>query len=49
MIGPVAGFDVDEAEEIKNSGAVSISLGKRILRADTACVSLAYSIMEKFE
>lgn len=49
VIGPVAGFDVQEAEQIKNSGAVSISLGKRILRADTACVSLAYAIMEKFE
>lgn len=49
IIGPVAGFDDDEAEIIKNSGAISISLGTRILRADTACVSLAYSIMEKFE
>ena len=49
IIGPVAGFDIDEAEQIKNNGAISISLGKRILRADTACVSLAYAIIEKFE
>ena len=49
IIGPVAGFDFDEEEMIKQSGAVSISLGKRILRADTACVALASIIMNKFD
>ena len=46
VIGPVAGFDTDEAELIKKSGAVAITLGKRILRADTACIALASTIME---
>lgn len=41
LIGPVAGFDKDEAKNIVDSGAVSISLGKRILRADTATIMLA--------
>lgn len=49
IIGPVAGFDFDEEEMIKQNGAVSISLGKRILRADTACVALASIIMNKFD
>ena len=48
IIGPVAGFDKDEAELIQQSGAESITLGKRILRADTATIALASVIMEKF-
>lgn len=47
IIGPVAGFDVDEAKMIENSGAKPITLGKRILRADTATIALASAIMEK--
>lgn len=45
VIGPVAGFDEDEATQIKNAGAVAVSLGKRILRADTACVCMASILM----
>lgn len=41
LIGPVAGFDKDEAEKIVSSGATSVSLGQRILRADTACIMIA--------
>lgn len=48
LIGPVAGFDEDEAELIIKNGALSISLGKRILKADTACVAMATLIMNKF-
>ena len=49
IIGPVAGFDTDEAEKIVKSGAVSVSLGKRILKADTACVAMASIIMNKLD
>ena len=49
VIGPVAGFDVDEAEEIIQNGAISISLGKRILKADTACIAMASLVMNIFE
>ena len=47
VIGPVAGFDVDEAELIERSGAKAVTLGKRILRAETATISLASVIFEK--
>ncbi len=47
LIGPVAGFDKDEAELIIKSGAKAVSLGKRILKADTATIALASVIMEK--
>ena len=49
VIGPVAGFDVDEAEKIVQNDAISISLGKRILKADTACITMASLVMNKFE
>lgn len=40
VIGPEGGFDLSEAEAIKTAGAVSVSLGKRILRAETAALAL---------
>ena len=46
IIGPVAGFDKDEAEQITSAGAISISLGKRILKADTATIMLASLITD---
>ena len=49
IIGPVAGFDKDEANLIIKSGAKSISLGKRILKADTACIALASLITNYFD
>ncbi|MFV9511014.1 16S rRNA (uracil(1498)-N(3))-methyltransferase [Tepidibacillus sp. LV47] len=36
VIGPEGGFSEKEIEEAKKRGATSISLGKRILRAETA-------------
>lgn len=45
IIGSEGGFDCDEAEKIKNAGAITVSLGKRILRAETAVIALA-SIMQ---
>ena len=47
LIGPVAGFDKDEAEFIEKSGAKGVTLGKRILRADTAAIAIASVIFEK--
>ena len=40
IIGPEGGFSDEEAERIQKSGAVSVSLGTRILRAETAAVAL---------
>ena len=36
MIGPEGGFDDREAEELQNAGAKIVTLGKRILRTETA-------------
>ncbi len=36
IIGPEGGFAPEEAEMLQNSGAKSVSLGKRILRTETA-------------
>lgn len=46
IVGPVAGFDNDEAQLIIKSGGVPVTLGKRILRADTATIALASAIMQ---
>ena len=49
IIGAVAGFDVDEAKKIVDSGAISISLGRRILKADTACVAIGSILMNSLK
>ncbi len=41
IIGPEGGFEPKEAEDIINLGFDSVSLGKRILRAETASIFLA--------
>jgi 16S rRNA (uracil1498-N3)-methyltransferase len=41
IIGPEGGFDPLEIEKIKSMGFSSMSLGKRILRAETAAIYLA--------
>lgn len=38
FIGPEGGFDIEEVKHLNDLGFKSISLGKRILRAETACV-----------
>ena len=40
IIGPEAGITLDEVEFLKKSGAIEVSLGKRILRAETAAIIL---------
>lgn len=49
IVGPVAGFDVDEAQKIIDSGAISISLGRRILKAETAAVAIGSILMNSFK
>lgn len=39
VVGPEGGFSLDEAESLINAGAKSVTLGKRILRAETAAVA----------
>ena len=39
LIGPEGGFSEREVKEIKSVGGVSVSLGKRILKTDTAAIS----------
>ena len=36
IIGPEGGFDITEVDQCRAAGAVSVSLGKRILRTETA-------------
>ncbi|MDO5088684.1 MAG: RsmE family RNA methyltransferase [Leptotrichiaceae bacterium] len=38
IVGPEGGISDEEAEFLKKTGAVEISLGKRILRAETAAI-----------
>ncbi|RRD40666.1 16S rRNA (uracil(1498)-N(3))-methyltransferase [Leptotrichia sp. OH3620_COT-345] len=38
IIGPEGGISLEEADFLKKTGAVEISLGKRILRAETAAI-----------
>ena len=40
IIGPEGGITLNEVEFLKKSGAIEISLGKRILRAETAAIIL---------
>ena len=39
LIGPEGGFSLNEIEKAKSSGAEIISLGKRILRTETAAIT----------
>mgnify|MGYP002627310539 CR=1 FL=1 len=40
LIGPEGGFSPNEVLEIKSAGGISASLGKRILKTDTAAISV---------
>lgn len=44
VIGPEGGFDNSEIKKLLENGFESISLGKRILRAETAAISLLSTI-----
>ena len=45
VVGSEGGFSKEEAENAKTIGYQWISLGKRILRAETACVALTAVVM----
>jgi len=47
IVGPEGGFKVDEMRAIKNLGAKVITLGKRILRAETASIVLSTLVLDK--
>ncbi len=45
VIGPEGGFDCAEAESLKAAGALTATLGKRILRTETAPIAALAAIM----
>lgn len=45
VIGSEGGFNAEEAERLRNIAGGSVTLGERILRADTACVSVVSVLM----
>lgn len=45
VVGSEGGFSESEIEKLKNANAKSITMGKRILRAETASIALASVIM----
>lgn len=45
IVGSEGGFSEDEIAKIINAGAHSITMGKRILRAETATIALASVVM----
>lgn len=49
IIGPEGGFEPSEADELIEKGAVSVSLGKRILRTETAGMAALAQIMYELE
>lgn len=49
FIGPEGGFDDDEVELLRTSGAKVITLGKRILRTETAGMALMAVLMYRLE
>lgn len=49
VIGPEGGIDEPEAEKMIEAGAISVSLGKRILRTETAPVAISAIIMYELE
>lgn len=49
VIGPEGGFTEEEIKQAEEAGAISISLGKRILRAETAGIVAAANIIYHME
>lgn len=49
FIGPEGGFEPSEIEKAKEMGAVPVTLGKRILRTETAGVAVLTSIMYEYD
>ena len=49
LIGPEGGISEQEIEEAKASGAKIVSLGKRILRTETAALAMLSILMYHIE
>lgn len=49
IIGPEGGFDKEETKELEDFGAKAVSLGKTILRTETASIALISMILYEFE
>ena len=49
LIGPEGGFDPLETEKLLGSGALSVTLGKRILRTETAGMAMLSQILYELE
>lgn len=49
IIGPEGGLTEKEVEAAKSAGAVSVSLGRRVLRTDTAAIATCATIMYELE
>jgi 16S rRNA (uracil1498-N3)-methyltransferase len=45
IVGGEGGFSKEEAEKLSALGVVPVTLGKRILRADTACAAVCAAIL----
>ena len=45
FVGPEGGFDAEEVEEARASGVAVVSLGRRILRGETAGLAMAAAVM----
>lgn len=49
IIGPEGGFEKEEVEYLAKQGAQVVSLGKRILRAETAAIVVGGILIHEFE
>jgi 16S rRNA (uracil1498-N3)-methyltransferase len=49
FVGPEGGWTPEELETLRSKGAVEVSLGKRILRTETAGLAALAMVMAKYE
>ncbi len=49
FIGPEGGYDASEAELVRSIGAVPVTIGKRILRTETAGAAVLAMLLYQFE
>lgn len=49
FIGPEGGYDESEAEKAREAGAIPVTLGKRILRTETAGAAVLAMLLYHFE
>ena len=45
FIGPIGGFSCEEIQAAKNNGVIPVSLGKRVLRSETAGIATAVGVL----